>query len=68
MWVELIAVAVAFITIPNFPMAALIAAAPYQPVGMEFFLYLQKIKEGLIVSVLGLIVALVIGLFWLSHL
>ena len=57
----MIAVAVAFITIPNFPMAALIAAAIATSGDGLFPLIAENRKDGLIVSVLGLVVALVVG-------
>ena len=56
-----IAVAVAFITIPNFPMAALIAAAISTSGDGIFPLLAENKKDGLIVSLLGLIIALVVG-------
>lgn len=57
----MIAVAVAFITIPNFPVAALIAAAIATSGDGIFPLLAQNRKDGLIISVLGLVVALFIG-------
>ena len=57
----MIAVAIAFITIPNFPMAALIAAAIATSGDGLFPLIAENRKDGLIVSVLGLVVALVVG-------
>jgi hypothetical protein len=57
----MIAVAVAFITIPNFPMAALIAAAIATSGDGIFPLFAENRKDGFIVSGIGLIVALVIG-------
>ena len=56
-----IAVAVAFITIPNFPMAALIAAAISTSGDGIFPLLAENKKDGFIVSLLGLVIALVIG-------
>tara|TARA_X000000368_G_C23040328_1_gene716553 strand:+ start:55 stop:1161 length:1107 start_codon:yes stop_codon:yes gene_type:complete len=56
-----IAVAVAFITIPNFPMAALIAAAISTSGDGIFPLLAENRKDGLIVSVFGLVVALLLG-------
>ncbi|MEC7646559.1 MAG: putative manganese transporter [Bacteroidota bacterium] len=57
----MIAVAVAFITIPNFPMAALIAASISTSGDGIFPLFAENRKEGLMVSGFGLVVALVIG-------
>tara|TARA_B100001758_G_scaffold217676_1_gene204644 strand:- start:14703 stop:15809 length:1107 start_codon:yes stop_codon:yes gene_type:complete len=57
----MIAVAVAFITIPNFPMAALIAAAIATSGDGLFPLIAQNRKDGLIVSGVGLVIALVVG-------
>ena len=57
----MIAVAVAFITIPNFPLAALIAAAISTSGDGIFPLLAQNKKDGLLVSFLGLIVALVVA-------
>jgi hypothetical protein len=56
-----IAVAVAFITIPNFPMAALIAAAIATSGDGIFPLLAENRKDGLIVSGFGLVVALLVG-------
>jgi hypothetical protein len=56
-----IAVVVAFITIPNFPIAALIAAAIATSGDGIFPLLAENRKDGLIVSVFGLVVALVLG-------
>ncbi|MDA9612408.1 arsenic efflux protein [Flavobacteriales bacterium] len=56
-----IAVAVAFITIPNFPMAALIAAAIATSGDGIFPLLAENRIDGLIVSGLGLVAALVVG-------
>ena len=56
-----IAVAVAFITIPNFPMAALISAAIATSGDGIFPLLAENKKDGLIISLFGLIVALVVG-------
>lgn len=56
-----IAVAVAFITIPNFPMAALIAAAIATSGDGIFPLLAENRKDGFIVSGLGLAAALVVG-------
>jgi hypothetical protein len=56
-----IAVAVAFITIPNFPMAALIAAAISTSGDGIFPLLAENKKDGFIVSLLGLVIALVVG-------
>ena len=56
-----IAVAVAFITIPDFPMAALIAAAIATSGDGIFPLLAENRKDGFIVSGFGLIVALVVG-------
>ena len=57
----MITVAVAFITIPNFPMAALIAAAIATSGDGIFPLIAENRKDGLIVSGFGLVVALVVG-------
>ena len=57
----MIAVVVAFITIPNFPMAALIAAAIATSGDGIFPLLAQNKKDGFIISVVGLLVALLIG-------
>ena len=57
----MIAVAVAFITIPNFPMAALIAAAIATSGDGIFPLLAENRKDGFIVSVVGLVVALFVG-------
>ena len=57
----MIAVAVAFITIPNFPMAALIAGAIATSGDGIFPLLAENRKDGLIISGLGLLTALVIG-------
>ena len=62
----MIAVAVAFITIPNFPMAALIAAAIATSGDGIFPLLAKNKKDGLIVSLTGLVVALVVGYIALS--
>ena len=62
----MITVAVAFITIPNFPMAALIAAAIATSGDGIFPLLAENKKDGLIVSLFGLVVALVIGYISLS--
>ena len=57
----MIAVAVAFITIPNFPMAALIAAAIATSGDGIFPLLAENKKDGFIVSGFGLLVAIVLG-------
>jgi len=62
----MIAVAVAFITIPNFPMAALIAAAIATSGDGIFPLLAENKKDGLIISLAGLAVALVVGYIALS--
>ena len=62
----MISVAVAFITIPNFPMAALIAAAIATSGDGIFPLLAENRKDGFIVSVVGLVVALVVGYSALS--
>lgn len=62
----MIAVAVAFITIPNFPMAALIAAAIATSGDGIFPLIAENRKDGLIVSLGGLVFALVVGYVALS--
>ncbi len=62
----MIAVAVAFITIPNFPVAALIAAAIATSGDGIFPLLAENKKDGLIVSLSGLVVALIVGYIALS--
>ena len=62
----MIAVAVAFITIPNFPISALIAAAIATSGDGIFPLLAENKKDGLIVSLAGLVVALVVGYIALS--
>jgi len=57
----MIAVVVAFITIPNFPMAALIAAAIATSGDGIFPLLAQNRKDGLIVSGIGFAIALIVG-------
>jgi hypothetical protein len=57
----MIAVAAAFITIQNFPMAALIAASIATSGDGIFPLLAENRKDGFIVSLAGLVVALVIG-------
>ena len=57
----MIAVAVAFITIPNFPISALIAAAIATSGDGIFPLLAENKKDGFIVSGFGLVVALVVG-------
>ena len=57
----MIAVTVAFITIDNFPLAALIAAAIATSGDGIFPLLAENRKDGFIVSGFGLIVALVVG-------
>jgi len=57
----MIAVAVAFITIPNFPMAALIAAAIATSGDGIFPLLAENRKDGFIVSISGFVIALVVG-------
>ena len=61
----MIAVAVAFITIPNFPMPALIAAAIATSGDGIFPLLAENRKDGLLVSFYGLLIALVVGYFTL---
>jgi hypothetical protein len=56
-----IAVAVAFITIPNFPMAALIAAAISTSGDGIFPLLAENKKDGFMISLLGLVIALIVG-------
>tara|TARA_B110000114_G_scaffold172864_1_gene199996 strand:- start:1055 stop:1408 length:354 start_codon:yes stop_codon:yes gene_type:complete len=56
-----IAVVVAFITIPNFPISALIAAAIATSGDGIFPLLAENRKDGFIVSGFGLVVALVVG-------
>ena len=62
----MIAVAVVFITIPNFPISALIAAAIATSGDGIFPLLAENKKDGLIVSLAGLAVALVVGYIALS--
>ena len=62
----MISVAVAFITIPNFPLAALIAAAIATSGDGIFPLLAENRKDGFIVSGIGLVVALVVGYIALS--
>ena len=62
----MITVAVAFITIPNFPMAALIAAAIATSGDGIFPLLAENKKDGLIITLAGLAVALVVGYIALS--
>ena len=57
----MITVVVAFITIPNFPMAALIAAAIATSGDGIFPLLSSNKKDGFIVSIFGLVIALIIG-------
>jgi hypothetical protein len=57
----MIAVAVAFITIPDFPMPALIAAAIATSGDGIFPLIAENRKDGFIISVFGLLVALFVG-------
>ena len=57
----MIAVAVAFITIPNVPMAALIAAAIATSGDGIFPLLAENKKDGFIVSGFGLLAAIVLG-------
>ena len=57
----MIAVAVAYIAIPNFPMAALIAAAIATSGDGIFPLLAQNKKDGLIVSAFGFVIALIVG-------
>jgi len=57
----MIAVVVAFITIPNFPMAALIAASIATSGDGIFPLLAENKKDGIIVSVMGFAVALIVG-------
>ena len=57
----MIAVAVAFITIPNFPMAALIAAGIATSGDGIFPLIAENRKDGLIVTGMGLVIALCVG-------
>ena len=57
----MIAVVVAFITIPNFPIAALIAASIATSGDGIFPLLADNKKDGLIVSACGLVVALIVG-------
>ena len=62
----MIAVVVAFITLPNFPMAALIAAAIATSGDGIFPLLAENRKDGIIVSGLSLLVALFVGYISLS--
>ena len=57
----MIAVVVAFITIPNFPIAALIAAAIATSGDGIFPLLAENKKDGFIVSGFGLLVAILLG-------
>ena len=57
----MIAVAVSFITIPNFPMAALISAAIATSGDGIFPLLAKNKKDGFIISVAGLAIALFVG-------
>ena len=57
----MIAVAVAFITIPNFPMAALIAAGISTSGDGIFTMLAENKRDGVIVSGIGLLLALIIG-------
>ena len=57
----MIAVVVSFITIPNFPMAALIAAAIATSGDGIFPLLAENRKDGLIVSGFGFVIALLVG-------
>ena len=57
----MIAVAVAFITIPNFPISALIAAAIATSGDGIFPLIAENKKDGFIISLFGLIIALFVG-------
>ncbi len=57
----MIAVAVAFITIPNFPMSALIAAAIATSGDGIFPLFAANRKDAFMVSLYGLVVALFVG-------
>ena len=57
----MILVAVAFIDVPNFPMAALIAAAIATSGDGIFPLLAENRKDGFIVSGVGLLVALIVG-------
>lgn len=57
----MITVATAFITIKNFPIAALIAASIATSGDGIFPLLAKNRKDGLIVSILGLVVALIVG-------
>ena len=59
----MITVAAAYITINNFPIAALIAAAVATSGDGIFPLFAQNKKDGLIVSLFGLVVALIVGYF-----
>ena len=62
----MITVAVAFITIPNFPMAALITAAIATSGDGIFPLLAENKKDGLFISGFGFIIALVVGYLALS--
>ena len=57
----MIIVAVAYFEIPNFPMAALIAAAISTSGDGIFALIAENKKSGLIVSIVGFLVALLVG-------
>ena len=57
----MIAVTAAYITIPDFPMSALIAAAIATSGDGIFPLLAENRKDGFIVSAVGLVVALFVG-------
>ena len=59
----MIAVATAFITIPNFPISALIAAAIATSGDGIFPLIAENRKDGLIVTIIGLLIAVAVGYF-----
>tara|TARA_B100000900_G_scaffold239029_1_gene203123 strand:- start:9436 stop:10542 length:1107 start_codon:yes stop_codon:yes gene_type:complete len=59
----MISVAVAFIVIPNFPISALIAASIATSGDGIFPLLADNRKDGLLVSMVGLVIALIVGYF-----
>ena len=59
----MISVAVAFIVIPNFPLSALIAASIATSGDGIFPLLANNKKDGLLVSMIGLVIALIAGYF-----
>ena len=57
----MISVAVAFITVPNFPISALIAASIATSGDGIFPLFAENRKDALNVSIVGFLVALLVG-------